>query len=187
MSEEEKFNTPFANKSVEKIGEGAVSRVLKYDDNWVIKEVTQSGDVNTLRALRQNKEDYELLRTRLDKFIPETNFIRGSNTEGKPTNYIVQRRVNGMPIKKLGNKELKDPQVRSNLKLLLQQCLSMWKETGRLPDLLGNSMAVFLGPRYTPNILIEDQVNRKLSDLIDQVKQLGMTVEQYLLSKGLHR
>lgn len=36
-----------------------------------------------------------------------------------------------------------------------------------------------------PDILIEDQVNRKLSDLIDQVKQLGMTVEQYLLSKGL--
>ncbi len=36
-----------------------------------------------------------------------------------------------------------------------------------------------------PDLLIEDQVNRKLSDLIDQVKQLGMTVEQYLLSKGL--
>lgn len=36
-----------------------------------------------------------------------------------------------------------------------------------------------------PNMLVEDQVNKKLSDLIDQVKQLGMTVEQYLLSKGL--
>lgn len=36
-----------------------------------------------------------------------------------------------------------------------------------------------------PDLLIEDQVNRKLSDLIDQVKHLGMTVEQYLLSKGL--
>ncbi len=36
-----------------------------------------------------------------------------------------------------------------------------------------------------PDILVEDQVNRKLSQLIDEVKQLGMTVEQYLLSKGL--
>lgn len=36
-----------------------------------------------------------------------------------------------------------------------------------------------------PDLLIEDHINRKLSDLIDQVKQLGMTVEQYLLSKGL--
>ncbi len=36
-----------------------------------------------------------------------------------------------------------------------------------------------------PNILIEDQVNKKLTDLIDQVRSLGMNVEQYLLSKGL--
>lgn len=36
-----------------------------------------------------------------------------------------------------------------------------------------------------PAMIIEDQVNKKLSDLIDQVKQLGMTVEQYLMSKGL--
>lgn len=36
-----------------------------------------------------------------------------------------------------------------------------------------------------PDLLVEDQVNKKLSDLIDQVKQLSMTVEQYLLSKGL--
>lgn len=36
-----------------------------------------------------------------------------------------------------------------------------------------------------PDLLIDDQLNKKLTDLIDQVKQLGMTVEQYLLSKGL--
>lgn len=36
-----------------------------------------------------------------------------------------------------------------------------------------------------PDLLIEDQVNKKLTDLIDQVKTLGMSVEQYLLSKGI--
>lgn len=36
-----------------------------------------------------------------------------------------------------------------------------------------------------PDLLIEDQANKKLSDLIDQVRQLGMTIEQYLMSKGL--
>jgi FKBP-type peptidyl-prolyl cis-trans isomerase (trigger factor) len=36
-----------------------------------------------------------------------------------------------------------------------------------------------------PELLIEDQVNRKLSDLVDQVKQAGLTVEKYLLSKGI--
>ncbi len=35
------------------------------------------------------------------------------------------------------------------------------------------------------DLLVEAQVNRRLADLIDEVKRLGMTVEQYLLSKGL--
>lgn len=35
------------------------------------------------------------------------------------------------------------------------------------------------------DLLVEDQVNKKLADLIDQTKHLGLTVEQYLLSKGL--
>jgi FKBP-type peptidyl-prolyl cis-trans isomerase (trigger factor) len=33
-----------------------------------------------------------------------------------------------------------------------------------------------------PNLLIENEVNRMLSDLIDQTKKLGLTVEQYLAS-----
>lgn len=36
-----------------------------------------------------------------------------------------------------------------------------------------------------PNMLIEDQANKKLTDLVDQVRTLGMTVEQYLMSKGI--
>lgn len=35
-----------------------------------------------------------------------------------------------------------------------------------------------------PNILIENEVNRLLSELIDQTKKLGLTVEQYLASTG---
>lgn len=35
-----------------------------------------------------------------------------------------------------------------------------------------------------PDILIETEVNRGLSDLIDQTKKLGLTVDQYLLSTG---
>lgn len=36
----------------------------------------------------------------------------------------------------------------------------------------------------TPDILIENEVNRGLSDLIDQTKKLGFTVDQYLSSTG---
>lgn len=35
-----------------------------------------------------------------------------------------------------------------------------------------------------PNLLLEQEVNRLLSDLIDQTKKLGLTVEQYLASTG---
>lgn len=35
-----------------------------------------------------------------------------------------------------------------------------------------------------PDILIENEVNRGLSDLIDQTKKLGLTVDQYLSSTG---
>ncbi|MBI5621200.1 hypothetical protein HY949_05445 [Candidatus Gottesmanbacteria bacterium] len=35
-----------------------------------------------------------------------------------------------------------------------------------------------------PDILVEHEVNRGLSDLIDQTKKLGLTVEQYLSSTG---
>ncbi len=34
------------------------------------------------------------------------------------------------------------------------------------------------------DILLEQEANRLLSDLIDQTKKLGMTVEQYLMAKG---
>lgn len=35
-----------------------------------------------------------------------------------------------------------------------------------------------------PQIIVEDEVNRMLSRLVDQTNQLGLTVEQYLTSKG---
>jgi trigger factor len=35
-----------------------------------------------------------------------------------------------------------------------------------------------------PKLLVENEVNRLLSDLIDQTKKLGLTVEQYLASTG---
>ena len=35
-----------------------------------------------------------------------------------------------------------------------------------------------------PKILLEHEVNRQLSDLIDQTRRLGLSVEQYLTSTG---
>lgn len=35
-----------------------------------------------------------------------------------------------------------------------------------------------------PEILLEDQVNRMLANLLDEVRKLGMTIDQYLKAKG---
>lgn len=35
-----------------------------------------------------------------------------------------------------------------------------------------------------PDLIVEEETNKLLSDLIDQTKKLGMTVEQYLMAKG---
>ncbi len=37
---------------------------------------------------------------------------------------------------------------------------------------------------FLPEILVQDEVNKMLSRLLDQTKQLGLTVEQYLASTG---
>ena len=35
-----------------------------------------------------------------------------------------------------------------------------------------------------PQILLEEQVNRRLTDLLDQTQKLGLTIDQYLKAKG---
>lgn len=51
-----------------------------------------------------------------------------------------------------------------------------------LGELLDALLSVVTCP--VPDILIENEVNRGLSDLIDQTKKLGLTIDQYLSSTG---
>lgn len=51
-----------------------------------------------------------------------------------------------------------------------------------LGELFGSLLSAVTCP--IPDILIENEVNRSLSDLIDQTKKLGLTVDQYLASTG---
>lgn len=54
------------------------------------------------------------------------------------------------------------------------------KHTMALGELLDGLLSVITC--QIPDILIENEVNRRLSDLIDQTKKLGLTVDQYLAS-----
>lgn len=59
------------------------------------------------------------------------------------------------------------------------------KEESKKPTIDELLKAVFETTTVTmPALLTEHEVNRLLSDLIDQTKKLGMTVEQYLSSTG---
>jgi len=59
------------------------------------------------------------------------------------------------------------------------------KEQEQKPTLDEILTAVLTQVKATiPDLLTEQQVNRLLSDLIDQTKKLGLTVEQYLSSTG---
>ncbi|MBI5619527.1 hypothetical protein HY950_01035 [Candidatus Gottesmanbacteria bacterium] len=56
---------------------------------------------------------------------------------------------------------------------------------GEKPSLDELLKALFTSVTITiPSLLVEHEVNRLLSDLIDQTKKLGLTVEQYLASSG---
>ncbi|MGD8744354.1 MAG: hypothetical protein PVJ52_02065 [Candidatus Woesebacteria bacterium] len=154
---EEAKSLPFSIQSGKEIGKGAVSRVWEHNGDQVIKEVTQKGKVNTEETLKQNQNDYKFLKKRLGNYIPETHFVRGPNSKGEATNFIVQKKVEGTPLNQLNDNKLSDPEIKSTLNKLLKRTLDMWNETGRLPDLLGNTKAVLLGPRYTPNIMIDNE------------------------------
>lgn len=59
------------------------------------------------------------------------------------------------------------------------------KEADKKPTLDELLKAVFETVTVTmPNLLLEHEANRLLSDLIDQTKKLGLSVEQYLSSTG---
>jgi len=53
------------------------------------------------------------------------------------------------------------------------------KTIGEILEILTNETKVKI-----PDMLLEDEVNRKLSHLLDELGKLGLTVEQYLASKG---
>ena len=57
------------------------------------------------------------------------------------------------------------------------------KETKPALDVILNALLSVISVDI-PRLLIEHEVNRLLSQLIDQTKQLGLTVEQYLASTG---
>lgn len=109
-------------------------------------------------------------------------------TEGK--DWIIRVLTCQQPAVDLGNYKEKVQEVKATKQKKIwvpgegpQKPEEAQKE--RKPTLDELLSAVYGAVKVTlPQMLIEHEVNRLLSDLIDQTKKLGMTVEQYLGSTG---
>ena len=153
---------PFAIQPGEEIGRGVEFRVLRHVDGWVVKEGIHP-EANTFEQLKQDKEDYEVFQKYLAKFLPETQHIRGNNSEGNPVNIIRQREIRGAPLSDLSNAAVFDnKEVRFQLVELMEGCTKMWDEIGRAPDLYGpqdDKIKVF-NPRFARNIMLEEGTSK---------------------------
>ena len=191
-----KGSYPFKTQPGKEVARGwSESRVFHHEPGWIIK-VTYRGWRNTLKQLEENKSDYEFFKSRLGETVPETQFVRAQNEKGKEVNIVRQREIKGRTLAKyplenlLANKE-----ATHNLVGFFNQVLEMWKNDGRIPDLV-----VFGGkPWNSANLIIEDNTNkvylvdtsaskrfqsknapflyRKLSESV--VKNIGKFVEKY--------
>ncbi len=131
---------PFKEHPGEVIGKGTFwgeSKVMEHGDDWVVKETISPGK-NTIETLKENKEDYELFKKWLSDYVPETQFVRGQNDEGKEVNLMRQRRVRGRSLHDIPvNEVMKNERIRAQLADFYSKCIQMWEEVGRIPDLTG--------------------------------------------------
>lgn len=169
-SSQSKYSYPFKTQPGEEIARGwSESRVFKHDPGWIMK-VTYRGWRNSDKQLAENKSDYEFFKERLGDHIPETQFVRGTDENGKEANIVRQREIIGQTLAEYPHDLLEtNPETLENLIGLYKKLIKMWDEDGRIPDLVGpkNPQKSLLGkflfgayPWNTPNIMIEDKTNK---------------------------
>jgi len=166
-----------------------VTRELGPD--FVIKTPTNISRVlgkNSPEYLRQTKEDYLLLKEYVPGFVPETFFVRAADKKGKPTNYIVQRRLKGKitPLHEMSDGEISDSSIAGQLLGFINGVIAMDEATGKIPDMFGrpiNSLHPrFYNPRYADNIcVVEDEFGGKKVCLTD----VG-AITEHAEKKNLH-
>lgn len=156
---------PFAEQPGAEIERGYEFRVLRHQEGWVVKEGIHPTE-NTFERLKQDKQDYDLMRRHIGKFLPETQHLRGHNAEGKPCNIIRQREIKGRPLFELTEEELMQDEVRLQLIELFEGCSRMWDGAGQIPDLCGpwkswlSTFKEAYDPRYARNIMVEEGSNK---------------------------
>lgn len=155
-----------------------------------------------LRLVEKNLDQQRLYQEVLNQLLPETYSQALKQHNLKP---IMPPKLVPLAIKKEQDWRFKAvsceaPEVKlENYQQLLRQTSAkenIWtpnkgkpdtkKETKKSYDERLNQITKILTENINvdlPDILIEDELNRMLTRLLDQVNKLGMTIDQYLASK----
>jgi len=113
---------------------------------------------------------------------PKINVIKAKENE----DWVVSATFAIKPEIKLGAYKEKIKALKNSKTKIWTPGSGSKKEDVKKPS-LDEMMQVVLAEATVeiPPILSEDEVNRMLSTLLDQTQKLGMTVEQYLMAKGI--
>lgn len=131
--------------------------VFEHIPNWVLK-VGFSLPKNTFSRLKEDKRDYDWLKKRFGNYIPETQFFRSYDAEGKATNMAMQKRIYGRVLWDVRPEEFKEkPEILSKVAAFLEEILKSWEEEGRTVDVVGSPLKELReNPLTSVNLMLQD-------------------------------
>lgn len=139
----------------EPLGEG--KRAITYAvENYVVKTVKKpKTPEEALRLSRTLLDQYRTLNLYLFPYVLDTQFAIGLTEGLRPTVFIIQPRVSGLPFKEFIGSGQKLDYIRD----FLGKSLQMHQETGYIPDFFGKFELKVprhpYDPIYTKNVIVK--------------------------------
>ncbi len=88
--------------------------------------------------------------------VPQSFFVRSRTSSGKPVNLVIQKKVNGTPLSRLGDRELTI--IRDELLGLVEAIKMCLAETNSLPDVIGGPPRWCMHDiRCSNNLVVDEQ------------------------------
>lgn len=105
----------------------------------------------------------------IKEFKPPTRVGVPTGASGKEEDLVLEARTAERPAVILGDYKKTLKGLKGGEKITAAQVLEKLRETAKIE---------------IPHLLVDNEVQRMLSSLIDQVRSLGLTIDQYLSSQG---
>ena len=149
-------HSPFGPEafSSEKLGAGQDNIVRTFTapelGGLVVKISQQKGEgigtsQEAFESTLYKKKKYEILKSFLGDYIPESHFLVGSKLEGRrdpqlvPKSYTVQQRVPNFRLDQLTPEQRHDPALLRQMYVLLRKLNNMYRAIDKVNEITGNS------------------------------------------------